>query len=349
MKILQVGAKNYPPAHGGTERLVADLVEGLSDTENHIFVEWEPDCPVPRVQRLPGNILMQWIAVRRYIKNNKIDIVHLHKTNYVPLGLMLKLSGVKCILTVHGCGWRRGEKRWGPVVKLTAACLDFLACLFLDRVVLVGEHDWLSFKKFMPSWRLKLIRNGVSVDYRPSNGDRKGWVYLGRVSPEKNILKLIEAAEVLPEKLAIYGPVSPPNLRFEKAFLKKLEGSNAEWKGPLPSKQVRKVLSQYKVFINPSSTEGLPFTVLEAAAEGLHLVLSDIRPHHLLGFPSCDYVNAENLDLRPFLRDTNGDGQANRMHVRNEYNIDIMRHSYRALYDEIVGSSKVLIYREISE
>lgn len=342
MKVLQVGAKNYPPAHGGTERLVADLVDGLANTESHIFVEWEHEGAFPRVKQLPGNILKQWIAVRQYVKTHDIDVVHLHKTNYTPLGLMLKLSGVRCILTVHGCAWRCGEKRWSPSIKATAAFLDLLACLFLDRVVLVGEHDWLSFKRFLPSRRLTLIRNGVSVDPRSSNGHRKGWVYVGRISPEKNILRLIEATDVLPEKLAIYGPISPPNARFEKAFLKTLEGSNAEWRGPLPGHQVRTALSRYEIFVNPSSTEGLPFTVLEAAAEGLHLVLSDIRPHRLLGFPSCDYVDPENLDLAPFLRDTNGRGEANRAHVRNEYNVDVMRRSYLALYHETAGARPIV-------
>jgi glycosyltransferase involved in cell wall biosynthesis len=157
------------------------------------------------------------------------------------------------------------------------------------------------------------------------------------VSPEKNILKLVEAADVLPQKLAIYGPVSPPNLHFEAAFRRKLVGSNAEWKGPLPGNQVRTTLSQYEVFVNPSLTEGLPFTVLEAAAEGLHLVLSDIRPHRLLGFPSCDYVDPETLDLAPLLRDVNGNREANRVHARREYDIETMLCSYRTLYQEVAG------------
>lgn len=337
MRVLQVGAKNYPPAHGGTERLVADLVEGLTDVESHLFVEQNEEGVFPRVQRLPGNLLMQWIAVRRYVRKNAIDLVHLHKSNSTPLGLMLKLCGVKCLLTVHGCGWRRGEKRWNSGVKAAAAVLDLLASLFLDRVVLVGEHDWLSFRRFLPLRRLRLIRNGVPVGARSTNGHRRGWVYVGRISPEKNILKLIETADVLPQKLAIYGPISPPNVSFEAAFRRKLAGSNAEWKGPLPSDQVRTTLSQYEVFVNPSLTEGLPFTVLEAAAEGLHLVLSDIRPHRLLGFPSCDYVNPETLDLSPLRRDLNGNGEANRAHARREYNVETMLRAYRTLYQEIVG------------
>ncbi len=339
MKVLQVGAKNYPPAHGGTERLVADLVEGLADTESHVAVEQDHDGTHPRVQRLSGNLIRRWMAVRKYVRNNSIDLVHLHKTNSAPLGLMLKLSGVRCVLTVHGCGWRRAEKRWGLAVKATAALLDLLASVFLDRVVLVGEHDWLSFKRVLPSGRLRLIRNGVSSTACSSNGHRTGWVYAGRISPEKNVLRLIEAAHALPEKLTLYGPISPPNASFEDAFLKKLERANAEWRGPVPSDQVRTTLSRYRVFVNPSSTEGLPFTVLEAAAEGLHLVLSDIRPHRLLNFPSCDYVDPEDLDLAPLLHGVNGHGAANREHVRNEYDIQAMLRSYQSLYQEVVGLS----------
>jgi glycosyltransferase involved in cell wall biosynthesis len=337
LRVLHIGAKNYPPAHGGTERLVADLVDGLTETESHLFVERDQDHAFPRMQQVSGNLIRQWMTTRKYVKQHRIDLVHLHKTNSAPLGLMLKLSGIKCILTVHGCGWRRGEKRWGAGIKMTAMLLDFLSCLFLDHVVLVGEHDWLSFRQFLPARRLRLIRNGVSTDSAPPQEHREGWVYLGRISPEKNILMLLDAADALPEKLTLYGPVSPPNARFEEAFREKLEVSNARWKGPVPGDQVRTVLSRYRVFVNPSSTEGLPFTVLEAAAEGLHLVLSDIRPHRLLGFPSCDYVDPKHLDFRPLVRNTNGSAEANRRHVRREYDMETMLHSYLALYRQTLG------------
>ena len=202
-----------------------------------------------------------------------------------------------------------------------------------------GDRRAESFKRFLPSWRLRLIRNGVSVDASATPEHRRGWVYLGRVSPEKNILRLIDAAEALPDRLALYGPISPPNARFEEAFRRKLENANAEWKGPVPGDRVRETLSRYQVFVNPSSTEGLPFTVLEAAAEGLHLVLSDIRPHRLLEFPSCDYVDPKDIDLTPFVRDTNGDGEANRVHTRKEYNVQTMLQSYLSLYRQVAGAS----------
>jgi glycosyltransferase involved in cell wall biosynthesis len=177
----------------------------------------------------------------------------------------------------------------------------------------------------------------MDEDQKPSQ--RSGWAYLGRISPEKNVIGLLRAANSLPEKLTLYGPVSPPNARFERHFLRELERSNAEWRGPVPAEDVRSVLSKHRVFVNPSYTEGLPFTVLEAAAEGLYLVLSDIRPHRLLGFPACSYVNPEKLEFEP-LRSLPADGgQANRAYVRLNYDIRKTLSSHARLYHELANQS----------
>ena len=40
MKVLQVGAKNYPPAHGGTERVVYNIVNSIADVGFHLLVDW---------------------------------------------------------------------------------------------------------------------------------------------------------------------------------------------------------------------------------------------------------------------------------------------------------------------
>lgn len=331
LKVLHIGPKNYPPNHGGTERLVYDLVTGMPEIESHVFVEWGHNHDYPRVMKMPKGIIARWKMIRNYVRRNNIDIIHIHKSSNIPLALALKLSGFKCILTVHGCIWRRGEGRWSLLTKVVFFILDFLACTFLDRVILVGDHDWLSFKKFFLRKKLALIRNGVAVERNGTRGLRNGWAFLGRISLEKNVLNLIKAAGELPEKLTIYGPISPPNPEYERAFLHEIECSNVEWQGPVSSDQVRSTLAKYAIFINPSSTEGLPFTVLEAAAEGLYLVLSDIRPHRLLDFPECSYIDPDNLDLS-HLSGTVLNGEANRAHVVNNFSIEKMLEGYLNVY-----------------
>lgn len=335
LKVLHIGPKNYPPNHGGTERLVYDLVTSMPEIESHVFVEWNNDSHYPRVRRLPRGLITRWKMISDYMRSNGIDIIHIHKSSNTPLALLLKLSGFKCILTVHGCIWRRGEARWSLLTKVVFFILDFLACTFLDKVILVGDRDWLSFKKFFPRKKIALVRNGVAVKRNGICRPREGWAFLGRISPEKNVLNLIKAAGELSEKLTIYGPISPPNPKYEKLFLSELEHSDVEWRGPIRSQEVKATLAQYKVFINPSLTEGLPFTVLEAAAEGLYLVLSDIRPHRLLGFPECSYVDPDNLDL-PHLSSNVLNGEANRAHVVNNFSIENMIEGYLDIYRSLM-------------
>lgn len=335
MRILHIGPKNYPPSHGGTERLVYDLVKGMPGVESHVFVEWDHNNKYPRITKLPKGIIARWKMVRDYVRRNNIDIIHIHKSSNIPLALALKLSGFKCILTVHGCIWRRGEARWSLLTKVVFFILDFLACTFLDRVILVGDHDWLSFKKFFPRKKIALVRNGVKVGRTNQNRSCKGWAFLGRISLEKNVLNLIRVANLLSEKLTIYGPISPPNPKYEKLFLSELEHSDVEWRGAVPSDQVRSTLAKYRVFVNPSLTEGLPFTVLEAAAEGLYLVLSDIRPHRLLDFPGCSYIDPDNLDLH-HLSGNVLNGEANRAHVVNNFSIENMIEGYLDIYRSLM-------------
>ena len=42
---------------------------------------------------------------------------------------------------------------------------------------------------------------------------------------------------------------------------------------------LEELYSNASAFVNPSSLEGLPLTLLEAASHGIPLVVSDIRPH----------------------------------------------------------------------
>lgn len=335
LKILHVGAKNIPPDHGGVETCIYELLKGMPEVESHVSVEWGNNCDYPRAIELPKGIIAKWKMIRRYVRDNGIELIHVHKSTNIPLALLLKLSGCKCILTVHICPWRRREPRWPTLVKPLLWSLDFVACLFLDKVVLVGDHDGMSFKKFAPKKKIAVVRNGVKVGTTAPHNSRKGWVFLGRVCMEKNLLNLIKAANQLSEKLTLYGPISPPNPKYERAFLRELEDSDVEWRGPIPSDQVRSTLAKYRVFVNPSLTEGLPFAVLEAAAEGLYLVLSDIRPHRLLNFPGCTIVDPDNLDLS-HLSDTMLNGEANTAHVVNNFSIENMLEGYLDIYKSLM-------------
>jgi len=331
LKVLRIGPKNYPPNHGGVEKNAYLLVNGMPEVENHIFTEWEPVINCLRVMALPKGLFRQLQIVRAYAKEKSIDVVHLHKETFIPLALLLKVNGHRCVLTIHGCAWRL--KRWPLYTRILLFALDYLACCFLDRTVFVGEHDWRLFKRIVPFRKLYLIPNGVAVCEGLQPPRKYDLVYLGRISPEKNILALIKAAEKARINLDLYGPFDRHNVEFRETVLRMVRESHyVEWKGQVPFDAVAETLANYRVLVNSSFSEGLPTSVLEAAAEGLYLVLSDIPQHRFLRMPECTYVNPYAIDLTRVLSIRNSEGQRNREHVKREFDIKKTLQAYLKIY-----------------
>ena len=161
LKVLRIGPKNYPPCHGGVEKNAYELVVRMPEVENHIFTEWESETDNPRVKVLPRGLFSQFRMAHTYSKKESIDIIHFHKETFIPLAILLKLAGHRCVLTIHGCAWR--VKRWRVHVRIFLFLLDCIACCLLDRTVFVGERDWWLFRKIVFFGKLQLIRNGVEV------------------------------------------------------------------------------------------------------------------------------------------------------------------------------------------
>jgi glycosyltransferase involved in cell wall biosynthesis len=332
MKVLHIGPKNYPPNHGGVERVVYDLVQGMPDVESHIFVEWPHEHLPSNVQVLPVGLMKQLRAVLRYAGEHRVEIIHLHKTTFIPLALLLRLAGRRCVLTIHGCQWR--TSRWPKHICAAFFLLDCLGGMLLPNVVFVGERDWRLFSRLLP-WKtgLHLVRNGVRVESQELTARNDGMVYLGRLSPEKNIVGLIRAAQRSQIPLDLYGPFDPRDTIYRLEVLKAVEGGgNVTLKGPVSFERVQHVLSQYKVFVSMSFFEGLPVSVLEAAAAGLYLVLSDIPEHRLLRMPQCMFVPPANLTFDGLAIHAADGGRLNREHVAQHFDIDNMIDSYKNIY-----------------
>jgi glycosyltransferase involved in cell wall biosynthesis len=334
LRVLHVGPKNFPPSHGGVEKVAYDLVVGMPHVESHVLTEWRNDSPWPRVSTLERGVLGAVGQIRRYCRDQAIDVVHLHKESFTPHALLLSLSGVKCVLTVHGCGWRLS--RWPLHFRAAVFLMDCLACSWGPEVVFVGERDWRLFRRLAPFRRVHFIRNGVNGGRHATGLSKSQMVYLGRLSPEKNVLGLIEAAEFCGVALDLYGPFDKHDPTFQDTVLNRLrQCPHVHWRGPVPFDKVRETIAGYRAFVNPSFSEGLPVSVLEAAAEGLYLILSDIPQHHLLGFPACSYVNPAHLSFADVPWNSL-DGESNREHVGVAFSLDKMIHAYEEIYERMI-------------
>ncbi|HEX6510704.1 MAG TPA: glycosyltransferase family 1 protein [Chloroflexota bacterium] len=119
--------------------------------------------------------------------------------------------------------------------------------------------------------RVAVSGRGVDTrEFHPSkqNGDSADLLYVGRVSPEKNVDWLVEVADAFPGRhLRIVGdgPARPPLER-------RLAGRNVSFTGALHGTDLAEAYASAKLFVFPSHTETFGQVIQEAMASGLPVV-----------------------------------------------------------------------------
>jgi glycosyltransferase involved in cell wall biosynthesis len=99
----------------------------------------------------------------------------------------------------------------------------------------------------------------------------------GRLVPHKNVDKVIEALEKLPEDytLDVYGN-GPERRRLEALSFNIGLSERVKFHGNVPQRELHRAMEVHDLFVLYSSYEGLPHVVLEAFSTRVPVVASDI-------------------------------------------------------------------------
>ncbi|MBA4411629.1 MAG: hypothetical protein C0397_19715, partial [Odoribacter sp.] len=98
----------------------------------------------------------------------------------------------------------------------------------------------------------------------------KNFIYVGRLSPEKNLLFLIETFNLFPELILNVVGFGP-----QEIFLKSIAKQNIIFHGAVPNNELYKFYLQNDVFVLPSTSETWGMVVEEAFNNGLPVIVSD--------------------------------------------------------------------------
>lgn len=202
------------------------------------------------------------------------DVVHTH--NSKPLlyaGSAARLAQVNAVVhTRHGQRFG-ASKRQDALFRLAAKCADRIVCVSEDSARLC-QRDGVDAASIRRIW------NGVDLSRFSARGPAAGGpaVYAGRLSAEKDIPTLLQAAAIAVAKCPAFrlriagtGPCGD-----HLACLAESLGlrSHVEFIGE--TRDVPALLAASSLFVLPSLTEGLPLTVLEAMACGLPVVATRV-------------------------------------------------------------------------
>lgn len=301
-QIFRIGIKNFPAAHGGVEMCTYNFVKATKEKYDFtIFTVWDNpevkdnEIDGVRVFKLAKGWLGRFKQIRGMVTDKKNTVLDFQMALFIPIAIVFSLLGYNVVSSIHGISW--GNPKIQRYMQFIMFGVDILGANFVRRSVYVAKHNFDEIKHYTFR-RLYHNPNGSAICPCVSTTPKKDIVFIGRISVQKNLLRLIEAAESSGRELDIYGPLDSREVEFTQKFQAALAGKqHVHYCGALKPEEVYGVLADYKFFINPSSTEASPVAVMEAGACGLYLYLSDIVGHRNLGFPDVHYFKYDHIEI----------------------------------------------------
>ena len=286
---------------GGLERVVADLAQAqqaagdwtsvfsLDDTEGLKAELSGAGIDVVEGHKRPGPDFRSLMSLRRWVRRNKIDIVHAHNfvPNYYAAAALLGLGRPPVqVCTCHDMGARLAKHKLRMLFKASLARTA--------RVAMVGQQVYDRFVEggLVEPGRALTVRNGVRVEQFTPTPERREHARaalglsatdvvlgcVGRLVTLKNHGRVIE---VMPALLAEH-----PELRLvivgdgpqRSALQEQVERLGLSGRVTLAGQRsdVGDLLPAFDVFALPSQTEGLSIALLEACATRVAVVATRI-------------------------------------------------------------------------
>ena len=198
------------------------------------------------------------------------DIAHGHN---LPSILALKFVRAEAkLLTLHGVYSRQVSLLHGRLIGLAAELAERTTLRWVDEVTAVTRLAASYYRRL--GIEAKYIPNAIDLSELPTERKRVTTpqiTYLGRLSREKGVDLLIEAASMGLKGIVIAGD-GPLRPLIEKAARRSL----IHYLGPLPRSEALKILAGSDVAVLPSRAEGVSTALLEAMALKIPIVATRV-------------------------------------------------------------------------
>ena len=190
-----------------------------------------------------------------------------------------KKRKIKWIHIEHGTSFVQTNN---PIIWAGSRLFDLtIGKKILDNaktIVAISKDVKQFVQKISKNNNIIVIPNGIEFKTSTQHIHKekiKNIVFVGRIIYGKGIQDLIKSIKNLDIHLTIIG--DGPYLGNLKKLTSTLKIENKiTFMGELKREKVNKILPSFDLFINPSYSEGLPTTVLEAGMAGLPVIATDV-------------------------------------------------------------------------
>ena len=314
MKVFVLGTRGFPDIQGGVEQHCESLYTLLASDEclitvfrrkpfivkrekayDHISFIDLPSTRIPGFETFYHSFLSAVVCILK-----RPDIVHIHNIGpgfFVPL---LKIFGLKVVMTYHSPNYE--HIKWSSYTRHFLKFSEFLSTKYADVIIFVSSYQK---EKLGNKSNFIHINNGVKLpsltdkdDYIKDLGliNRKYILSVGRFVEEKGFDLLIRAYSKAKQKgfqLVIAGDSD-----HETAYsfhLKELAKANGVvLTGFIRGENLSQLYNHSGLFVLPSYNEGQPLSLLEAMSYCLPVLASDIPGNLQAALPHASYFTSGN-------------------------------------------------------
>lgn len=291
--VVHITAK-YPPSLGGLENVVEQLSVAQSSIgiSNHVVTSDlgydNHYSDVNDVKRLKGielaGLPIIFNLLYTLLRESKGSIFHVHIAQaFIPEVAWLAARIRRAALVSHFHLDVASSGRFGGVFNWYKKHILPRTLRASDKVIVFSEEQKaLVVRKYrVNEQNIAVVPNGVSQEYfhKPrtmTEEAAKRILYVGRLSPQKNITQLLEAARELPAEfeIRIVGDGELKDTLTERSLELGLE--NVRFAGRMNGDDLLREYIDADIFVITSEREGMPLVVLEAMASGLPIIGTDV-------------------------------------------------------------------------
>lgn len=257
----------------------------------------------------PSFKLLKAIAV------NKYDLIHINSPlalYSIPVYLLAKIKKINVICSNHGnlalyCNYNSRNKLSAWLTTFFGGLVTYVPQIIFKPTILQnpGCSDLQTlYKKRIKSLTIKDMVCGIDLDYFDFSPtfEKYSLISIGRLSPEKNWMKLIDLFSLLPKhyKLKIVG--SGGQEKDLKAYCVKNKLDNIQFIGEIPHKRVAEYLKTAQAYISASLFETWGLTLTESLSCGTPIVYPNCEPFNYLYGKQLPEGSYEIDDAQSFIK-----------------------------------------------
>jgi glycosyltransferase involved in cell wall biosynthesis len=242
------------------------------------------------VRRLsPRNDFAALVWLIRWLRANRPDVVHTHSSKAGVLGrIAARVAGVRCVHTVHG---------WGPlcsssaIVRFLATAVERGLASLCDALVVVGTPDLQVGldRRIGSADKYRVIRSGVDTGLARAAANERDGVraemgltssfvigMVARMSFQKDHATLVRAfaAADIPDAVLVLVGDGPLRSDITTLIDELDQADRVRVLGVRPD--AARLVAGFDIAVLSSRWEGMPRSVVEAAAAGVPVVATDV-------------------------------------------------------------------------